>query len=67
MSISIVIMISLCRQRFLVNRTNQSMVSSGSAQGEVFDNAGGLEEARHDSFGTKTMVISPSDENVGEV
>ena len=43
------------------------MVSSASAQGEVFDNAGGMEEARHDSLGTKTMVISPSDESIGEV
>ena len=43
------------------------MVSSGSAQGEVFDNAGGIEEARYDSFGTETMVILPSYENVGEV
>ena len=50
-----------------MNRTNQSMVSSGSSQGEVFDNAGIAEEARHDSFGTKTMVISPSVENVGEI
>ena len=50
-----------------MNRTNQSMVSSGSSQGEVFDNAGGMEEARHDSFGTETMVISLSAENVGEV
>ena len=50
-----------------MNRTNQSMVSSRSAQGEVFDNAGGMEEARYDSFGTKTMVVSPSDESVGEV
>ena len=43
------------------------MVSSASDQGEVFDNTGGMEEARHDSFGTKTMVISPSDEKIGEV
>ena len=50
-----------------MNRTNQSMVGQGSAQGEVFDNAGGLEEARHDSFGTKTMVISLSDEKICEV
>ena len=50
-----------------MNRTDQSMVSSGAAQGEVFDNAGGTEEARHDSFGTETIVISPSAENVGKV
>ena len=50
-----------------MNRTDQSMVSSSSAQGEVFDNAGIVEEAHHDSFGTKTMVISPSVEDVGEV
>ena len=50
-----------------MNRTNQSIVSSGSSQGEVFDNAGIAEEACHDSFGTKTMVISPSVEDVGEV
>ena len=43
--------------------TDQSTVSSGG----VFDNAGELEEAHHDSFGTETMVISPSVENVGEV
>ena len=40
---------------------------SNSTQGGVFDNASGMEEARHDSFGTKTMVISPSVEDVGEV
>ena len=50
-----------------MNRTDQSMVSSGSAQGEVFDNAGIAEEACHDLSGTKTMDISPSAENVGEV
>ena len=37
------------------------------ARSEIFINAGKMEEARHDSFGTKTMVISFSDENVGEV
>ena len=41
------------------------MVSSDSARGELFDNAGRTEEAR-DSLGAKTMVISFSDEMLGK-
>ena len=43
------------------------MVSSASAQGGVFDDAGRAEKAGHELFSTKTMVASPSDESVGEV
>ena len=66
-SISIVIITCIWRQWFFVNSTNESMIGSNSIQGGVFDNAGRTEETPHDSFGTKTMVISPSVENVGEV
>ena len=40
------------------------MVSYSSG---VFDDAGKTEKAGHELFGEKTMIVSPSDESVGEV